>query len=250
MLYNDMSVIPPVIAHRGISASAPENTMIAFAKAKAYGLRWIEFDVTIASCGTVVVMHDDELERTTNGVGKITDVTFDYLSTLDAGSWFAPEFSGIKIPTLKDVLLFLNQNQMAANIEIKSYPGKEAWFVSKVLEDIKQHADHKTPLLITSFSKTILKDVRTQNLNIPVGFLMAEWDESYNNFCDEISATHISIDHTLLSPDRIKQLKSTGRSVFAYTVNDVARAKELFFFGVDAIFSDCPQAILFGLELV
>ena len=136
MLYNDISVIPPVIAHRGVSALAPENTMIAFAKAKEYGLRWIEFDVTVAACGTVVVMHDDELERTTNGVGKITDVTFDYLSTLDAGSWFAPEYSGIKIPTLKDVLLFLNQNQMAANIEINPIL-ERSLACQRVLEDIK-----------------------------------------------------------------------------------------------------------------
>lgn len=250
MLYTDILVVPPIIAHRGVSALAPENTMIAFAKAKECGLRWIEFDVTVASCGTVVIMHDDELQRTTNGIGKINDFKYDYLKTLDAGSWFAPEFAGEKIPTLKDVLLFLNQNQMAANIEIKSYSGKEAWLVSRVLEEIKQYANHDTPLLITSFSKTILKQVRRQNSHIPLGFLMSKWDESYHSFCDELSATHICIDHNLLSHDRVGQLKSTGRFLFTYTVNDVARAKALFSFGVDAIFSDCSQRILSGLATV
>jgi glycerophosphoryl diester phosphodiesterase len=244
MLYTNISVVPPVIAHRGVSALAPENTMAAFAKAREYGLRWLELDVTVASCGTVVVIHDDDLQRTTNGVGKITDFTYDYLKSLDAGSWFAEEFSNEKIPTLKDVLLFLNQNQMGANIEIKSYPGKEAWLVKRVLEDIKIYANHDTPLLMSSFSKTVLKQVRHQDTHIPLGFLMSEWDENYHDFCNEISATHICIEHHLLFSERVKQLKSGGRFVFAYTVNEVARAKVLFAFGVDAVFSDCSREIL------
>lgn len=248
MLYTDISVVPPVIAHRGVSALAPENTMVAFAKARDCGLRWIELDVTVASCGTVVVMHDDDLQRTTNGVGKITDFKYDYLKSLDAGSWFASEFVNEKIPTLKDVLIFLNQNKMAANIEIKSYPGKEAWLVSRVLEDIKTYANHDTPLLVTSFSKTILQQVRHQDNHISLGFLMSEWDENYHDFCNEISATHICIAHHLLFPERVKQLKAQGRFVFAYTVNEVALAKALFFFGVDAIFSDCSQEMFSVLK--
>lgn len=249
MHYTEISVVPPIIAHRGVSALAPENTMAAFAKARECGLRWIELDVTVASCGTVVVMHDDDLQRTTNGVGKITDFKYDYLKSLDAGSWFASEFVHEKIPTLKDVLLFLNQNQMAANIEIKSYPGKEAWLVSRVLEDIKTYANHGTPLLVTSFSKTILQQVRHQDSHIPLGFLMSEWDENYYDFCNEISATHVCIEHHLLFPERVKQLKDEGRFVFAYTVNEVARAKALFSFGVDAIFSDCSREMFSVLSL-
>lgn len=248
MLCTDISVVPPIIAHRGVSALAPENTIIAFAKAREFGLRWIEFDVTVASCGTVVVMHDDELQRTTNGVGKITDVKYDYLKSLDAGSWFASEFLNEKIPTLKDVLLFLNQNQMGANIEIKSYPGHEAWLVQRVLEDIKAYANHDTPLLISSFSKTILKHVRREDSHIPLGFLMSEWDENYHSVCNEISATHVCVSHHLLFPERVKQLKSEERFVFAYTVNELVRAKALFSFGVDAIFSDCSQEILSWLK--
>ncbi len=244
MRYPDILIVPPIIAHRGVSALAPENTMIAFLKAKECGLRWIEFDVTLAACGEVVVMHDDDLKRTTNGVGRIIDVTYDYLKTLDAGSWFSREFAGEKILTLKEVLLFLNKNQMAANIEIKSYPGKEEWVAKRVLEEIKQYASSDTPLLVTSFSKTILKQVRFQDAQIPLGYLMSEWDESYRSFCDEISAVNIGINQELLSLERVKQLKSTGRLLSAYTVNEVARAKELFSFGVDAIFSDCPREML------
>lgn len=249
MPYTDIVIIPPIIAHRGVSALAPENTLAAFAKAKECGLRWIEFDVTLAACGEVVVMHDDTLQRTSNGVGKITDFTYDYLKTLDAGSWFAPEFAGEKIPTLKEVLLFLNQSQMAANIEIKSYPGNEEYLAKRVLEEIANYAGKNTSLLVTSFSKTILKQVRLRSSQIPLGFLMSDWDETYLDICHEISLVNIGINQDLLSLACVKQLKSSGKLLFAYVVNDVARAKELFSFGVDAIFSDCSEAFLLGMGL-
>jgi glycerophosphoryl diester phosphodiesterase len=250
MQQTNILITPPVIAHRGRSAVAPENTMIAFLKAKESGLRWLEFDVTLAACGEVVIMHDDELQRTTNGVGNIADFTYGYLKTLDAGSWFSPQFAGEKIPTLKDVLLFVNQYQLAANIEIKSNAGKEEWVVKRVLEEVEKYANPNTPLLLTSFSKAIIEQVRYQNNQIPLGFLMSDWDETYHRFCDELSIINVGIDHYLLSYDRVKQLKSVVSVVSAFTVNDVARAKALFSFGVDAIFSDCSQVFLSGVAEV
>lgn len=249
MLYTDISVIPPVIAHRGASALAPENILVTFKKAKEYGIHWLEFDVTIAACDEVVVFHDDTLERTSNGFGAIVNYTYEHLKTLDVGSWFSSLFAGEKIPTLREVLILLDEYQMAANIEIKSYPGQEERLVKRVLEEIDKYANKKTPLLITSFSKAIVKQVRHQSSQIPLGLLMSEWDESYPIICDELSLVNIGIDEKLLTLERVKQLKSSVRLLFAYTVNDVARAKELFSFGVDAIFSDCSQEILLGLGL-
>lgn len=249
MHYTDISVIPPIIAHRGRSALAPENTLIAFKKAQECGIHWLELDVTLAACGEVVVFHDDTLERTTNGFGTITDYTFEYLKTLDAGSWFSSMFAGERIPTLREVLLLLYEYQMSANIEIKSFPGQEERLVKRVLEEIEHYANKKTPLLLTSFSNTLLKQVRHQSSKISLGLLMSEWDESYSIICDELSLVNIGIDEKLLSFERVKQLKSSVQLLFAYTVNDVARAKELFSFGVDAIFSDCSQEMLLGLGI-
>src|SRR5687767_2537589 len=111
---------PPVIAHRGASFYAPENTMAAFRKAAQLGVNWVEFDVVATKDGMPVVFHDDELNRTTNGVGMLSDYSHAYLQTLDAGSWFDARFAGETIPTLAQVLTFLAEMKLNANIELKA----------------------------------------------------------------------------------------------------------------------------------
>ena len=88
------------IAHRGASAYTPENTFAAFDKALALGVDNVEFDVHFSADGHIVVIHDDTLDRTTNGSGPVTDQTLDRLRSLDAGEWFSAEFKGQSIPTL------------------------------------------------------------------------------------------------------------------------------------------------------
>src|SRR5262245_86406 len=113
-LSSDLIFKPPLIAHRGASAYAPENTLAAFKKAKELGAQWLEFDVQLTACGEIVVFHDERLERTTNGRGWIHEKPYSYLKTLDAGSWFNSQFAGEKIPTLVEALEFLRQNNLMA----------------------------------------------------------------------------------------------------------------------------------------
>jgi glycerophosphoryl diester phosphodiesterase len=93
-----------VIAHRGFSGVAPENTLVAIRRGIEIGADMAEIDVTLSKDGYVVVIHDETLDRTTNGTGPVSDATLEELQRLDAGSWFAPEFAGEKIPTLGEVL--------------------------------------------------------------------------------------------------------------------------------------------------
>ena len=93
---------PPVIEHRGVSSYAPENTMSAFTRAVQLGIQWVEFDVMLAACGTPIIIHDESLDRTTNGHGNVGDYSYSYLRTLDAGSWFSPSYSGERIPSLEE----------------------------------------------------------------------------------------------------------------------------------------------------
>src|SRR3990167_7450135 len=111
--------LPPVIAHRGASAYAPENTLAAFRKAHDLGIQWIEFDVMLSADHVPIIFHDNLLDRTTNGRGEVGDFSFKALHELDAGAWFNPKFSGEHIPSLQDTVAFLRQTGMAANIEIK-----------------------------------------------------------------------------------------------------------------------------------
>src|SRR5690348_4859908 len=107
---------PPWLAHRGASASAPENTLAAFKAAKEQGARWLEFDVMLAACGEAVIFHDETLERTTNGQGFLHDYPYHFLKTLDAGSWFGPRFAGERIPTFKETVDFIIEANLSANI--------------------------------------------------------------------------------------------------------------------------------------
>jgi glycerophosphoryl diester phosphodiesterase len=244
------SLIPPVIAHRGASAQAPENTLAAFIKAKQLGLNWVEFDVMLAATGEAIVIHDDDLERTTNGKGQIINCTYSYLKTLDAGSWFNPIFSTQCIPLLQEVLQVLHNHQLAANLEIKPLPGHEQATVQRVFEILKENSTQlPSPLLISSFSPIVLRLVRKISPFVLLGVLLNEWREDWQNLCTEVQCTSVNINQTLLTLDRVKQIKEKGYLLLAYTVNNIERAHELLSWGVDAIFSDCPHAILAGLKI-
>ncbi len=245
------SLVPPVIAHRGVSAQAPENTLAAFAKARQMGLNWVEFDVMLAATGEAIVIHDDHLERTTNGKGHIINCAYHYLKTLDAGSWFDPVFSDQHIPLLEEVLYLLHSQHLAANLEIKPFPGQEGMIAQRIFEVLQQNtAQLPSPLLISSFSPVVLKNVRKISTSAVLGMLVDEWQEDWQNFCSETQCTSVNINHMLLNPARVNEIKEKGYLLLAYTVNNIQRAQELLSWGVDAIFSDCSEAILTGLQHV
>lgn len=240
-----ININPPVIAHRGASQQAPENTLIAFRKAKADGAHWIEFDVMLSADDEVVVIHDETLERTTNGKGNVCDMSLDKLQTLDAGSWFSAEFAGEKIPTLRAVIELIEEHRLLANVEIKAQPGAEERTVTKVLQVLREY--WKSPLwllLISSFSQPILEEVRKQAPDASLGFLMHEWDADWQEKCDRLQCITVNVNCDILTIERVSAIKATERLLTAYTVNDPEIARELFSWGVDAIFSDDAAGML------
>lgn len=240
-----INISPPVIAHRGASAYAPENTLAAFLKAKQLGIRWVEFDVMLTSDGEVVVIHDETVERTTNGKGWVKEQTSAALKTLDAGEWFHPQFMGEKIPLLAEVIEFLYEHQLAANIEIKGSLGHETFLAKRVLEVVAQHwRSTMIPPLISSFSLPILHAVRTLSPTTQLGLLMHEWLVNWEVLADQLDCVSVNVNEKILTKERTQKIQSTGRAVLSYTVDDVRRAQELFSWGVNAVFSDCPDKIL------
>lgn len=240
-----ISIQPPVIAHRGASAYAPENTLASFLKAKTLGARWVEFDVMLTADHEVIIIHDEELNRTTNGTGRVSDCSYADIKKLDAGSWFDPKFSAEKILSLKEMIDFLRQHQMSANVEIKALPGHEEITAIKVLEVIQQHwTKDMLPPLISSFSLPVLHIVRYHSATCYVGLLMHHWLSEWQQLCDTLQCVSVDVNEKIIDPDKVKQIKATQRLVLAYTVNDPQRAQELFSWGVDAVFTDCPDRIL------
>ena len=118
-----MSDFPRIIAHRGASSLAPENTIAAFSKAMEVGARWFEFDVDIAGDGSLIVIHDDTLDRTTTGTGSYYRLGFSDIRRLDAGRWFSDTYRFERIPEAADALEFAHAQQMGANLEIKPCGG-------------------------------------------------------------------------------------------------------------------------------
>ncbi len=118
-----MSEFPRIFAHRGASSLAPENTIAAFSKAMEVGARWFEFDVDITGDGSLIVIHDDTLDRTTTGSGSYYQLGFSDIRRLDAGRWFSDTYRFERIPEATDVLAFAHAQQMGANLEIKPCAG-------------------------------------------------------------------------------------------------------------------------------
>ncbi len=118
-----MSEFPRIFAHRGASSLAPENTIAAFSKAMEVGARWFEFDVDITGDGSLIVIHDDTLDRTTTGSGSYYQLGFSDIRRLDAGRWFSDTYRFERIPEAADALAFAHAQQMGANLEIKPCAG-------------------------------------------------------------------------------------------------------------------------------
>jgi glycerophosphoryl diester phosphodiesterase len=229
----------PLIAHRGANVIAPENTLAAFLAAKELGAKWIEFDVMLAASGEAVVIHDETLDRTTNGTGNVCDHPYSYLKTLDAGSWFGLEFAGERIPTFKEVIVFLKQHQMAANIEIKAVEGQEEAVVKTILADIKEcWTDEMALPLISSFSMPILQHVRQQAPKAMIGVLIHEWFAGWEDICKMLACTSVNLNQEIITAEKIQTIQAMNKLILSYTVNTIERAHELFTLGVNAVFTD------------
>jgi len=238
-----ITIQPPVIAHRGASYIAPENTLASFRKAKEQGATWVEFDVMLSADNEIVVIHDETLDRTTNGKGLVIDYPYSYLKTLDAGSWFDSAFSNQHIPTLIEVIHLLNELNLSANVEIKAQIGKEELTVKKVLDILDVYWNNKNQVLISSFSLVILNLVRQYSKERALGFLMDEWDDQWEAVCDRLNCITVNVNNGILNPENVALIKKSQRLLLAYTVNDSVRAKELFSWGVDGVFSDVVKLL-------
>jgi len=234
---------PPVIAHRGASAYSPENTMSAFVKAAQLGIKWVEFDVVLAKCGTPIIFHDETLERTSNFTGEIDAYTYTQLQSADAGRWFHPHFSNERIPTLRQVLMFLREANMCANVEIKPMPGKEEVTVKNTLAVIGELGAEVPIMLFSSFSIPTLRHLRQYAPDAPIGLLLEHWEAGWQDICTELNCVSIHTDEAIIDAKSADLVKKMDRYLLCYTVNRADRAKQLFSYGVDAVFSDCPDVI-------
>lgn len=236
-----------IFAHRGASAIAPENTMAAFKKAVEAGATWIETDVDVLKDGTPILIHDSSLDRTTNRSGSYYDLTVSDLDDIDAGSWFSPEFAGERIPTLAQLVAFMNETGLNANIEIKSNEAGAQMSLQLVDAILKELEALDGPqVIISSFNHVLLKIFKDKAPQYSVGALfVAEnlWDD-WKSILELVGADYIHPDDSTLTRAQVQAFRAAGYGVNVWTVNSPARANELFNWGVTGIFTDVAHQML------
>ena len=237
--------LPKVIGHRGAAAHAPENTLAGIRKAAALGVRMIEFDAKLTADGVPILMHDDRLDRTTDAKGPVREMTLACVRTLDAGAWFGPAFRGEPVPTLAEALDLCLSLGLSVNLEIKPCPGRavETAKVALAVAHDTWPADRPPPL-VSSFERASLETALRVAPDWPRGFLFDRLPKDWMDHVAALRPATLNTSHRRLTAALAKQLKATGLPLLAYTVNDPKRARTLFGWGVDAVFSDTPDAIL------
>ncbi len=233
---------PIIFAHRGASAHAPENTIAAFELALTQQADAIELDVKLSSDGYVVVHHDPTLDRTTDGKGKLKDMTLAGLKKLDAGSFFSEKFMGEPIPTLDEVFEAVGKRTFI-NVELTNYKTPHDQLVETVCMLIKKHKMQKN-VIFSSFLASNLSKARSYLPEVPRGLLalngfLGSWARSFGFAFGKYQALHPYL--TDMTQQEVARVHRLNRRVHVWTVNAEQDMRRLFGWGVDGIFTDDPQ---------
>ncbi|AAO90186.1 glycerophosphoryl diester phosphodiesterase [Coxiella burnetii] len=236
--------LPKVIAHRGASLSAPENTVAALREAKRLGARWVEFDVRLTRDGQAIIFHDPWLGRTTNGRGMVSKAHYAHIAELDAGNWFNPQFANERVPTFAEYLKEAASLNLGVNIELKATPSHASDLAKQVFQELKEHWPVWLPKpLISSFSLACLRAMREQSDDCLLGYLPNRWRDNWEALLAANQCVSIHLNYKQLTAERIKMIKQTSYYLLAYTVNDSQLATDLLSQGVDAVVSDNPELL-------
>jgi glycerophosphoryl diester phosphodiesterase len=229
------------IAHRGASGDFPENTLCAFDAAIAAGATMCELDVQRTADGVLVVIHDDTLERTTDGDGRVAATTFAALRRLDAGRWRSVQFAGERVPTLREVFERV-RGRCALNVELKA-PGTAA----PVCELIHEMRAEETTL-VSSFDWALLAEVRRLAPAITTGLLTDRAAGRALAAAQAMHATALNPRHDLIDRELCTAAHDQGFQVYAWTVDEPTEMDRLIDAGVDGIITDYPARLRALLE--
>jgi glycerophosphoryl diester phosphodiesterase len=222
------------IGHRGARGYEPENTLRSFKKALELKVDAVEFDVHICKSGEIVVVHDEKVDRTTNGKGFVAEKTFSELRKLDAGK-------EEKIPLLNEVLDLINR-RVKVNIELKGDGTVKP--VSNLIDEYVKKKNWKySDFLVSSFEHIWLEDIKKINPRISIGVLIEKNLNQGLKVAEMIKAYSVNPDLKLVNKKFVENAHEKGMKVFVWTVNKKEDIEKMKSFGVDGIFSDYPDRI-------
>ncbi|MBT6093723.1 MAG: glycerophosphoryl diester phosphodiesterase [Rhodospirillaceae bacterium] len=236
--------VPRVIGHRGAAGHAPENTLVSIQKAFDLGARWVEVDVKLSSDGVPILMHDDRLERTTNGSGLAAEASLAELERLDAGRWFGAEFAGAHIPTLAELVGLLAELGMGLNLELKPSPRQEdetGRVVAEVFSDL--WGPGLPAPVISSFTPASLSAFADVAPEFERAMLFGRLPSDWHAQVQTVGAQAVHCGVKYIKRHDVADINAVGLPVRCYTVNDGETAGRLFHWGVEAVFSDYPECV-------
>lgn len=239
---------PPLIAHRGAGKAAPENTLAAFRKGAACGFLMMEYDVKLTADDVPILLHDDTLERTSNGAGRAGDRRYAELARYDFGAWHGAAYAGEPLATLYAIAAFTRANGIHSNIEIKPTPGMEDHTGERIATLARQLWEGAAlPPLLSSFSETALAAARDAAPELPRallidGALPADWRER----AAQLGCRGLNLDHRHVTREIVHDVLAAGLSLAVWTVNDGPRARQLLSWGCHAIITDEVETLAPG----
>jgi glycerophosphoryl diester phosphodiesterase len=244
-----MRPAPLVIAHRGASRFAPENTLAAFRLAADQGAHAVELDAKLSADGVVCVIHDATVNRTTHGSGAVNALSLIQIKSLDAGSFFGQQFSGEPIPTLEEVFDAVG-SRLLINVELTNYASPSDRLVEKTVELVRAfHLEGK--ILFSSFHPLNLMRARQLLPEVPCAILALPgrggwWARSF--LLRSISPQAVNPYFTDASPAFINRQHETGRKVNVWTVDEPPDLEQMALAGVDGLITDDPPAAFLACE--
>ncbi len=232
-----------VFAHRGASAYAPMNTLPAFELAAAQGADGIELDVHLTRDGRVVVIHDFTVDSTTDGHGRVAEMSLADIKRLDAGAWFGAAFAGVRVPTLDEVFAEVG-HRVLINVEIKSEGGASP-DLEQAVAAIIERSSMKERIIVSSFNALVLTHFRNAMPDVPIGFL---YDTAAKDVLQTLQDTGLTVEalhphHLRLDAGLMVLARTRGWWVNTWTVNDPQRAAELRDLGVNVVMTDYPDIV-------
>jgi glycerophosphoryl diester phosphodiesterase len=235
---------PQMCAHRGAGKHAPENTLVAIRFGASYGYRMMEFDVKLSADNVLFLLHDDTVNRTSNGVGDAAKMGWAALAQLDAGAWHSHAFAGEPMPTFANVITFCQANGVAMNVEIKPCPGRERETGAAVAKLVHERCGAMSPPpLLSSFSEEALEAAREVAQALPRALLLDQLPADWLARCKRLGCVAVDCNWRLLTKGIVDEANAAGLNVLCYTCNDTDAVANLVEMGVNTIITDAILTI-------
>jgi len=235
---------PRYAAHRGAGKLAPENTLAAMRAGYARGYRMVEFDVKLSGDGVPFLLHDETLNRTTDGRGRADALAWAELSKLDAGRWHSAAYAGEPLPTLATIARWAIASGVACNIEIKPMPGREEETGAAVAIDARELWRGSAPQpLLSSFSEEALAAARKAVPELPRALLLERIPADWKEHLTRLECAALDCDYRELDAKLVAAVHDARFRVMVYTPNDAKLVEQLIGWGVDVVITDAVDLV-------